>query len=138
MWLFFVQKKNIVGIVMEIEVIGQTWLPNSWLTLEAKEKLLKNKQKTTVRRNLNHQNTSSIFLNYKNIKKNFGFWNTPNQTACDGSTKHISQLEIKTSQKMFCCWACQQYMSVANSNNKVTKGTFYLFYTIPKLFCLCW
>ena len=36
----FFRAKHIVGIVMEIEVMGQTWFQNSWLTLEAKEKLV--------------------------------------------------------------------------------------------------
>lgn len=66
-------------------------------------------------------------------EKQFQFWNTLNKTACDDSSKHVSWLKIDASRKMYCCWVCQQYKTIANSENEVTKGTFYFFLLLISL-----
>lgn len=53
----------------------------------------------------------------------FQFWNTPDLTACEDPTKHVSWVKINVSQKTYCCWVCQlQYKTIANNDNEVTKG----------------
>ena len=65
-------------------------------------------------------------------KKEFQFWNTPNQKPCDHS-KRGTWIEVNALEKKYFCWVCQQYRNLSNSDNEVTKGLFKISFSIHEL-----
>ena len=61
----------------------------------------------------------------KKWQKKFTFWNTPNQQGCDNKNLKATWIEVSVLDKIYTCWVCKEYPTVANKSNEVAIGTGY-------------